>query len=612
MQRLEERNTFIPSDAPQVSCNYGPVLNRDLMNERKVRSDLSVLGLKTSSNSPKWTNPAREKQNLRVSAKSKSTNKSNKPTKSKSNKSDSIQDFNKYTKGMSFSDKQKYLMMSEEERAKIRQNVQEKEKTENEKIEKLLKEKEIKIIKQVSVMVLNMRGEPLDPCSPAKAKKLLKQNKAKVVQRCPFTIQLKSPTGEARQPLKLGLDPGYKTVGFSIINKKREVLSGEVTLRTDIPERLIEKSMYRRGRRNRNTGYREPRWKNRGNKEGKKKGWLPPSIQHKLGTYVRLVKRFSNILPVSNINVEISPFDTQKMQNPEISGIEYQQGTLQGYHVKEYLLEKWGRKCSYKGETNVPLETEHIIPTSRGGTNRISNLTIACHKCNQDKDNKTAAEFGYPNIQLQAKQSLKAVPFMNIVRSQLIDILKKEFPNIYIDSTYGYITKYNRKQLGLEKTHYNDAFVIAGGQNQTRSKPYTVKQIRRNDRSLQLNRKGQPPSIKRHRYEFKPGDLIKRRSLLTTTGWGEKRDKKDRSQVFTVKGIFNLGKWIRLENPIQGEKDINIKTDDAKILKYGSGLLFQYKKIQLIEKKYKIDIPTKKEQKELDMKGQKSIDDAWN
>lgn len=447
---LEERNTYTPADIPQVWCNCDPVLNRDPRGQSKLSSDLSVLDLKTSSNSPKWTDLIREKQNLRVSAKSKSTkfNKSNKYNKSKL---DSIQDFNRYTKGMTFSEKQKYLMMSEEEKAKIRQNILEKEKSENDKIEKLLKDKSRHhLASQISVMVLNMRGKPLDPCSPAKAKKLLKQNKAKVIQRCPFTIQLKYPTGEARQPLKLGLDPGYKTVGFSIINKKREVLSGEVILRTDIPERLIEKKMYRTNRRSRNTRYREPRWKNRGNKKGKKKGWLPPS-----------------------------------------------NGLL------------------------------HLDGLSRGGTDRISNLTISCHDCNQEKGNKTAAEFGHPEIQNHAKQSLKAAAFMNIVRQRLIDNIKENFPNLYVDSTYGYVTKYNRKKLGLEKTHVNDAFVIAGGNDQIRSKPYEVKQTRRNDRSLQTNRKGHKPSIKRQRYKFKPGDLIKRKSLLSTSGWGEKRDKKD-------------------------------------------------------------------------------------
>lgn len=523
----------------------------------------------------------------------------------KSKKIEEIEKFKRDTKGMTESQKFEYYGLSESEKTKYLASIKPKEdrninQTDNKTIDKLIKY-------GTSVIVLNMRGKPLMPTSPGKARILLKKGKAKVIKRDPFTIQLKYATGENRQPIKLKIDPGYKNVGFSATTEKRELISGEVILRTDIPERLLERKMYRKGRRNRNTRYREPRWKNR----GIPKGWLAPSIQHKLDTYSNLVNKFVNMLPITSIHIEISPFDTQKMMNSEISGIEYQQGTLQGYEVKEYLLEKFGRKCVYGGETNVPLETEHIIPISRGGTNRISNLTIACHECNQKKGNMTAAEFGFPDIQLQAKQTLKAAAFMNIVRSRLVDNIKKECPDLYVESTYGYITKYNRIKQGLEKTHANDAFVIAGDKNQIRSRPYHVKQIRRNDRSLQLNRKGHEPSIKKQRYKFKPGDLIKRLSLLSTTGWGIKREKKDRSKVFTVKGVFNLGEWIRLENPILGEKDISIKIDDAKIYKYGSGLLFQLENRKEVKKKDKINKLTKKEKEILSMQGQRSIDNAW-
>ncbi len=278
--------------------------------------------------------------------------------------------FQEDTHGMSFAQKKEYLMMSESERAKYLKSLNivmrkeiNKEKEEKSK-EKELAEKDIpvKIVEksQVCVPVLNMRGKPLMPTSPKKARLLLKEGKAKVVQRCPFTIQLKYATGENKQPIKVVLDPGYKNVGFSAITDKRELISGEVVLRTDIPERIAEKSMYRKGRRSRNTRYREARFDNRGNKKGKKQrlcistgavrakrsyeGWLPPSIEHKLESNIRLIDKLSHLLPITSIRVEISPFDTQKMQNPEISGIEYQQGTLQGYEIREYLLEKWNRQ----------------------------------------------------------------------------------------------------------------------------------------------------------------------------------------------------------------------------------------------------------------------------
>ncbi len=520
--------------------------------------------------------------------------------------------FQEDTQSMSFAQKKEYLMISESERSKYLKSIN--IVTQKEKLaEKDSKDISVKITEkgQVRVPVLNMRGKPLMPTSPKKARFLLKEGKAKVVQRCPFTIQLKYATGENKQPIIAALDPGYKNIGFSAITDKRELISGEVTLRTDVKEKIAEKKMYRRGRRNRNTRYREPRWKNR----GIPKGWLAPSIEHKLESNIRLIDKISRILPITSVRVEISPFDTQKMQNPEISGIEYQQGELQGYEVREYLLEKWGRKCAYCKIENVPFEVEHIISRRRGGTDRISNLTIACHKCNQEKGVMTAAEFGRPEVQMLAKKPLKAAAFMNIVRSKLVDRIKKEFPDYYCDSTYGYITKCNRIKLGMEKTHANDAFVIAGGIHQTRSKPYQVVQIRRNDRSLQLNKKGSKPSIRRKRYKHSPGDLVKRTSLLQTTGWGEGVGKKVRSTVYVVKGMFNYGEWIRLKNPIQGENDIDINANDVKICKYGSGLLFglmkSSNKIESgyeVGKKDKVKKLSKKEKKIIDIKSQRGID----
>lgn len=372
--------------------------------------------------------------------------------------------------------------------------------------------------------------------------------------------------------------------------------------------------MYRRGRRNRNTRYREPRWENR----GIPKGWLAPSIQHKLDTYVRLITKFDNILPLSSITIETSPFDTQKMQNPEISGIEYQQGELQGYEVKEYLLEKWGRKCAYCKTENVPFEVEHIISSARGGTDRVSNLTIACHKCNREKGTMSATEFGHPEVQLLAKKPLKAAAFMNIVRSKLVETIKREFPRYQCNETYGYITKCNRIKMGMEKTHTNDAFVIAEGKNQIRSsKPYHVIQIRRNNRSIRISRKGKPPSIKRQRYKYSPGDLVKKK---VSSLWGEPISKNDTATVYMVKGVSSYGERIRLANPTPGEKDLDVKIKQMKIYKYGSGLRFQLenKDKNNIEnddkkdKKIKVKKLNKKEQKIIDMKQQIKIDDAWN
>lgn len=323
------------------------------------------------------------------------------------------------------------------------------------------------------VPVLNMRGEPLMPTTPRKARKLLEEGKAKVVSRTPFVIQLLCPTGETKQDITLGIDAGYSKIGYSAVTAIKELMSGELELRSDIKKLLDKRRVARRLKRNK-LWYRKPRFLNR----SKPKGWLAPSLEHKLQSHIKLIDRLKQILPITKIIVEVASFDTQKMQNPEINGVEYQQGELQGYAVREYLLEKYHRKCAYCKKKNIPLEVEHIIPKSRGGSDRISNLTLSCHTCNQKKGKQTAEEFGYPNIQKQAKQSLKATAFMNIIRWRIVNHFRCGW-------AYGYVTKYHRIRLGLEKSHANDAFVIAGGENQEKCNViHKAKQVRRQNRSL--------------------------------------------------------------------------------------------------------------------------------
>ncbi len=407
---------------------------------------------------------------------------------------------------------------------------------------------------RVAVYVLNMRGQPLMPTTPKKARLLLKEKQAKVVQRSPFTIQLNYVTGETKQPIILGIDAGYSKIGFSAVTDKQELIAGKLTLRKDVSNKLTERRMYRRTRRWK-LWYRKSRFNNR--KASKPKGWMAPSIKHKFDSHIRLVEQISKFLPISHTIIEVASFDIQKMQNPDISGIEYQQGTLFGYTIRNYLLEKYRHCCAYCKKANIPLEIEHIIPKSRGGTDRVDNLTIACHCCNLKKSNKLASECS-PKLRKQIiaikkrdNQSFKAATFMTMVRWKMVEQLKCQY-------TYGDQTKYDRTKIGLSKSHVNDAFVIAGGNKQQRTKFFDVKQIRRNNRCLQINRKGFKPSIRRQRYKYQPYDLVRHNNSL-----------------FRVKGVFNYGKWIRLVNSVgKPVKTVNSNINKVKLIKYGKGLQF--------------------------------------
>jgi N6-L-threonylcarbamoyladenine synthase len=173
------------------------------------------------------------------------------------------------------------------------------------------------------VFVLNKHGEPLMPCKPRKAKILLKEGKAKVVKRVPFTIQLKFGSSGYKQNVTLGVDSGFNNIGLSAVTEKQEVYAGEFQLRTDIVDLNSERRQYRRSRRNRKTWYRKPRFLNRGNNS---KGWLAPSLQHKLKSHIKIINQIKNVLPVTKINVEVAAFDIQKIKNPEIKAEKYQQG----------------------------------------------------------------------------------------------------------------------------------------------------------------------------------------------------------------------------------------------------------------------------------------------
>ena len=320
------------------------------------------------------------------------------------------------------------------------------------------------------VYVLNLRGQPVMPTTPRKARVLLSRGKAKVKKRTPFTIQLLYPTGEASQLITLGVDSGYKNVGLSAVSEKKELYCTEVELRTDIIDLLSERKHYRRTRRGRKTWYRQPRFLNR----SKPKSWLAPSVQHRLDSHVMLVEKVKKLLPITNVIIEVATFNIQKIQNPEIQGEQYQEGPQKDfYNIREYVLYRDNHCCQHcKGKSKDKVLNVHHLESRKTGGNRPENLITLCKYCHD--------LYHAGNIKLKQHKpdkSFRAETFMSMIKWKIVELLN-------CGSCYGYETKYKRSQLLLPKTHGNDAFVIAGGEQQTRSQQYNIKKVRKQNRKL--------------------------------------------------------------------------------------------------------------------------------
>jgi len=366
------------------------------------------------------------------------------------------------------------------------------------------------------VFVLSSDGQPLDPCHEVRARKLLKTGRAVIWRRYPFTIRLKNRAAaeSVTHEHRLKLDPGSKTTGIAIVQQatERVVWAGELTHRGQaIRDALLRRYQIRRSRRQRKTRYRIPRFLNR----RRFAGWLTPSLRHRVLTTLTWANRLRRLCPITAVSVELVRFDTQLMQNPEISGVQYQQGELAGYEVREYLLTKWGRKCAYCGATDRPLQIEHLVPKARGGSDSVSNLTIACEPCNQRKGNCTAVEFGFPQLLAQAKQPLKDAAAMNSVRWALYQQLVAT--GLPIEVGTGGRTKFNRSRLDWSKTHWRDAAAVgASTPDHLQSVVTSVLLIAsRGHGSRQMcgtNKYGVPvrhrSRVKRH-FGFQTGDLVR-------------------------------------------------------------------------------------------------------
>jgi 5-methylcytosine-specific restriction endonuclease McrA len=392
------------------------------------------------------------------------------------------------------------------------------------------------------VLALDTNKRPLDPIHPAAARKLLAEGRVAVFRTYPFTIILKDKSDAPTKPIEIKLDPGSKTTGIALLSGENVIFAAELTHRGQaIKASLESRRAIRRGRRNRHTRYRKARFLNR----TRPKGWLAPSLQHRVDTTLTWVNKFIRFSPVTFVAQELVRFDLQQLENPEISGVEYQQGELLGYEVREYLLNKWDRKCTYCKIENVPFQVEHIQPKAKGGSNRISNLCLACEKCNQKKGTKDIKDFLakkpvlLKQIMNQTKRPLKDAAAVNSTRWALFNKLKET--GLPVSTGSGGQTKFNRSKLGLPKTHWLDAACVGKVDSLSvlTTKPLLIKAAGHGTRQMCRTDKFGFPSryVPRCKFVkgFQTGDIVK--AVVTS---GKKLGTYVGRVAVRTRGSFNI------------------------------------------------------------------------
>ena len=329
----------------------------------------------------------------------------------------------------------------------------------------------------MAVFVLDKRKQPLMPCSEKRARKLLDRGRAVVVRVHPFTIRLKDRVGGDTQPVRIKLDPGSRTTGVALVREGADgtehvLWLGEIAHRgAVIRDRLAQRRAFRRRRRSQ-LRHRAPRFDNR----TRPAGWLAPSLQHRVDTTMAWVDRLRRWSPVTAASQERVRCMSKRMENAAISGVEYQRGTLFGTEVREYLLHRHQHQCAYcAGASGDPvLEIEHVHPRSRGGSDRVGNLVIACRDCNQAKGHRTADEWAdalgrrsrldrtrrenAERVAAGQRPSLRDASAVNSTRWALFNALKAT--GLPVAAGTGGRTKYNRQRLGIPKDHALDAACV--------------------------------------------------------------------------------------------------------------------------------------------------------
>lgn len=315
------------------------------------------------------------------------------------------------------------------------------------------------------------------PCSQRKARILLKENKARIIGYKPFTVQLTIPTGESTQEVHVGVDTGAKYIGIAAISGNKVLAKGEIELRDDIHKNMEIRSELRSTRRNRNLRYRQSRFLNR----KRKCGWLPPTVQSKLNATFMWIDKFCDLLPSPILHIEVGKFDTQKMMKPDIANEEYQNGQCAGYYdVRYFVFARDNYTCQVCKKRNKVLNTHHLLYKSKGGSDRADNLITVCTDCHSTENHKESGILYEWMIKHKKTKQYKDATFMNIVRKRTF----QKYSNAII--TYGSETTPYRKELGLDKTHYNDAIAISKIENikENPQEYFYIKQFRKKKRSL--------------------------------------------------------------------------------------------------------------------------------
>jgi N6-L-threonylcarbamoyladenine synthase len=331
------------------------------------------------------------------------------------------------------------------------------------------------------VYIISKNGQPLMPTeNHAKVRNLLKTKKAKVIKRCPFTIQLAYDSTNYTQPINLGIDAGSKRIGVSATTEDKVLYEADVELRNDVVKLLATRRENRRARRNRKTRYRKARFDNR----CKDDGWLAPSIKEKIDTHLTTIANVHKILPITKITVETAQFDIQKIKNLDIKGTEYQQGEQLGFwNVREYVLSRDGHKCQCcKGKSKDKILNVHHIESRKTGGDAPNNLITLCETCHTGYHKETVK---LPKT-IRRGMSFRDATFMGIMRWAFYNKLKEIYPNVSL--TYGYITKNTRIKNNLPKDHYIDARCISGNPKAVSDGTvYYQKKVRCHNRRIHKN-----------------------------------------------------------------------------------------------------------------------------